>query len=133
MPHGTALLQRPLLFQSGTPTISIVLFRLGGDTPVASEVFESRDVPTMMSFNSSLLARPWEKCQSSPDRHLMHSQGRPEFVFATLSFVFPLFFFWGGGGEPESDLAMFSPLISCRPEFLELRLSSAHLAERPTS
>ena len=85
MPHGTALLQRPLLFQSGTPTISIVLFRLGGDTPVASEVLESRDVPTMVSFNSILLARPWEKCQLSPDRHLMHSQARPEFVFATVT------------------------------------------------
>ena len=81
MPHGTALLLRLLFFPRGTPTISIVLFRLGGDTPVTSEASELRNVATMMSFNSILLARPWEKCQLSPDRHLMHSQGRPECVF----------------------------------------------------
>ena len=80
MPHGTPLLQRPLLFQRGTPTISIVLFRLG-DTPVASEASELRDVATSKFFNSILLARPWEMCQLSPDRHLMHSQARPDFFF----------------------------------------------------
>ena len=110
MPHGTALLQRLLLFQRGTPIISIVLFRPVGDTPVASEASELRDVATIKFFNSILLARPWEKCQLSPDRHLMHSQARPDFFLPRDDIV----------GASGRLLIVFCRSVFIAPELCEI-------------